>query len=60
MHYCVLLITKKFPTERDIDDIMQPYCYNNIEYDEDDESYGDDEGYDDENPDEIYEADYYI
>lgn len=34
MHYCVLLITKEFPTERDIDDIMQPYCEDNIKYDE--------------------------
>ena len=35
MHYCVLLITKEFPSESEIDEIMQPYCYSNIEYDED-------------------------
>ena len=35
MHYCVLLITKEFPSESEIDEIMQPYCDNNIEYDED-------------------------
>ena len=34
MHYCVLLITKEFPSESEIDEVMQPYCYNNIKYDE--------------------------
>jgi len=34
MHYCALLITKEFPTEDKIDEIMRPYYYDNIEYDE--------------------------
>lgn len=34
MHYCVLLITEKLPSEREISRIMQPYCYDNVKYDE--------------------------
>lgn len=36
MHYCTLLITKEFPSEDKIAQIMQPYNGENIEYDEDD------------------------
>lgn len=34
MHYCVLLITEKLPSKSEVDRIMQPYCYDNIEYNE--------------------------
>lgn len=36
MHYCTLLITKELPSENKIAEIMQPYCYESIEYDEND------------------------
>lgn len=36
MHYCVLLITKEFPSEDKIAEIMQPYCWANIGRDEND------------------------
>jgi hypothetical protein len=35
MHYCVLLITKNFPYESEIAEIMQPYNYENVAFDED-------------------------
>lgn len=36
MHYCVLLITKEFPSTTEIDEIMQPYWCENAKYDEND------------------------
>ena len=36
MHYCLLLITKEFPTNMDIAAIMAPYDEENIKYDEND------------------------
>ena len=37
MHYCALLITKELPSESEITEIMQPYNYESIEYDEETE-----------------------
>jgi len=33
MHYCVLLITKELPSEDEIANIMEPYRYCNIDFD---------------------------
>lgn len=34
MHYCTLLITKEFPTDEAISDIMRPYYEELVEYDD--------------------------
>ena len=34
MHYCMLLFTKELPSEKEIAEIMQPYCEANLDYDD--------------------------
>ena len=34
MHYCTLLITKEFPTDEVISNIMRPYDEGLVEYDD--------------------------